>query len=112
MLINCIDKDGYKVCEVKGKRIDASNVVEFRDAIIKSSEAVNTLLLDMVEVDFADSSALSAIVYIYKIFQQQNKKLILIGLSKKVLSIFDLTGLSDLFEIYPTFVDFIDKTEH
>ncbi len=84
------------------KRLDASNVTEFKQAALKSLEPENAkLVLNFSETSFLDSAGLGALVSILKsTSQDRNKKLALASLSVQVRQIFELTKLYRLFDIY------------
>jgi anti-anti-sigma factor len=100
MLINIIDKNGYKVIDVKEKRIDASNDKDFKDIILDTIKKTNNIVIDFSSVDFIDSSVLATLVYLYKVCNKENKTLHLAGISKKLWTLFDITGLTNIFTIY------------
>lgn len=84
------------------KRLDASNVSEFKQDALKSLEPENAkLVLNFSETSFLDSAGLGALVSILKsTSQDRNKKLALASLSVQVRQIFELTKLYRLFDIY------------
>lgn len=100
MLVNILDKDGYKIVDVKEKRIDAAIDNEFKEILLDTINKANHIIIDFSSVDFVDSSFLSALIYIYKICQKENKKLYIVGLSKKLWTLFDITGLTSIFPIF------------
>ena len=60
------------------------------------------ILLNMSNVTFVDSSALSLLVKYMKTCRQNNGDLIICGLQSHVRVIFDLTRLDKVFRIFPT----------
>lgn len=100
MLINIIDKNGYKVIDVKEKRIDASNNKDFKDILLDTIKKTNNIIIDFSFVDFVDSSLLATLIYLYKVCNKKNKNLYLAGISKKLWTLFDITGLTNIFTIY------------
>jgi anti-sigma B factor antagonist len=100
MLVNILDKNGYTIVDVKEKRIDAAIDNEFKKTLIDVIAKANNIVIDFSSVDFVDSSLLSVLIYIYKICQRENKKLYIVGLSKKLWTLFDITGLTSIFPIF------------
>ena len=99
MLIDIIDKNGYKIIDVKEKRIDASNVYSFRNIVLDTTKKTDNIIIDFSTVEFVDSSMLSTLIYLFKVTQKENKKLYIAGLSKKLWNLFDITGLTSIFKI-------------
>jgi anti-sigma B factor antagonist len=84
------------------KRLDASNVVEFKtDAMGALKKDPKGIIIDFCDTTFLDSAGLGALVSILKTASQaNNKKIALASLSKQVRQIFELTKLYRLFDIY------------
>ena len=85
---------------VKEDRLMANKAAEFRTTIADFVEAGNTkLVLDLSEVKFLDSSGLGAIVSIRKMVGTGGS-LVLCGLTEQVRSVFRLTRMDTVFEIF------------
>jgi anti-sigma B factor antagonist len=108
MLIDIIDKNGYKIIDVKEKRIDASNVSYFKDIILDTAKKTDNLIIDFSTVEFVDSSVLSTLIYLYKVCQKGNKKIYIAGLSNKLWNLFDITGLTTIFKIFSNVNECVD----
>jgi anti-sigma B factor antagonist len=81
-------------------RIDASFAVQFKNQmldIIHSGK--NTIILDLSEVDFIDSSGLGALVSSRKTLGS-NGDIILCDVSERVLNIFKVTRMNKVFKIF------------
>jgi anti-sigma B factor antagonist len=61
----------------------------------------NKLVFDLRGIDFINSSGLGALVSILKNVRTHNGSLKLTGLAPYVKEVFDITQLSNIFEIYP-----------
>ena len=85
------------------EELDAGNAQQakefFKELVAGGSISV---VVDMSPLDFIDSSGLGALVTALKIARQDNGIVRLCALSPPVKSIFELTRLSRLFEIYET----------
>ena len=83
------------------EELDAGNAQQakefFKELVAGGSISV---VVDMSPLDFIDSSGLGALVTALKIARQDNGIVRLCALSPPVKSIFELTRLSRLFEIY------------
>jgi anti-sigma B factor antagonist len=84
------------------KRIDASVAMDFKGKMIDRIEVGNKyILLNLVEVDFIDSSGLGAIVSSLKAIEDDGD-IVLCGIRDTVLGLFRLTRMNRVFRIFPT----------
>ncbi|NEQ43524.1 MAG: STAS domain-containing protein [Leptolyngbya sp. SIOISBB] len=60
-----------------------------------------SVLVDMQDITFMNSTGIGAMVAILKALKAQNKSLYLCGLSDQVKMIFQLTKMDRVFKIYP-----------
>jgi anti-sigma B factor antagonist len=91
---------------VKEERLDAHNSGELKEQILKSlQEGARHVVVDLDDVKFIDSSGLGALLSGYKNANQRSGTLVLSGLQPRVLSMFELTRLNRVFEIYPRLQD-------
>lgn len=91
------------ILHVKEQRLDAQNSAEFRDRMLQLREngEIN-IVVNLEEVRFIDSSGLGKLLSDYKNAILQNGSLKLAGLQPQLQSIFELTRLHRVFEIYPS----------
>jgi anti-sigma B factor antagonist len=84
------------------KRLDASNVGEFKARAIASlGENEKGVIIDFEETAFIDSAGLGSLVSILKHASQSGgRRVALASLSTQVRQIFELTKLYRLFDIY------------
>lgn len=95
--------DEKTVLILQEERLDAHNSSDFRDHILKLLEQGDQhLIIDLSEVRFIDSSGLGALLSGYKNATLRSGSLLLAGLQPRVQSMFELTRLHRVFEIYPT----------
>jgi anti-sigma B factor antagonist len=84
------------------KRIDASVATDFKGKMI---DWINTgekrIILNLAEVDFIDSSGLGAIVSSLKAIGN-NGDLVICGISDTVTTLFSLTRMNRVFQIFST----------
>ncbi len=71
--------------------------------------SVNSLVFDLTEVDFVDSSGLGVILGRYKRVTAKGGKVYLAGAKPQVKKVLDLSGLPRLMEIYPSVNLLLDK---
>jgi anti-sigma B factor antagonist len=82
------------------KRLDADTSREFKErmgVLIKSGE--DQLLLNLAEVQFIDSSGLGTLLSILRNLGEKGS-LILCGINENVMTLFRLTRINRVFEIY------------
>jgi anti-sigma B factor antagonist len=98
-----IDEQGTTVLiEVKEERLDAHNSSELKTQMLTLfDEGKNNLVIDLQDVRFVDSSGLGSLVSGFKNASARNGTLKLSGLQPQVKSMFELTRLHRVFEIFP-----------
>jgi anti-sigma B factor antagonist len=94
-------KNGIMVINVKEERLDAHNSGELKTEMQKMFEEGNkNILVDLKDVRFIDSSGLGALVSGFKNAISHQGNLKLSGLQPQVKSMFELTRLHRVFEIF------------
>jgi len=95
------DKGAAVFLAVQEERLDAHNSGELKNQMLKLfEEGKNNLVVDLQAVRFVDSSGLGALVSGFKNASSRNGNLKLSGLQLQVKSMFELTRLHRVFEIY------------
>ena len=93
--------EGYSVVSVRGE-MDLHTAPRFQYAIERAAEGVGTVVVDLGDVAFMDSTALSALIRSKDTLGQQEISLRLAAPSKAVERIFSVTGFQDYFDIFPS----------
>ncbi|MFY9629794.1 MAG: STAS domain-containing protein [Methylocystis sp.] len=99
-----MEKHGEKiVLSLKQERIDAHNASELKDLFLKvlEQEDGHDIIIDLDQVQFIDSSGLGALLSGLKNAGLRSRGFILAGLQPRVRSMFELTRLHRVFDIYP-----------
>jgi anti-sigma B factor antagonist len=97
------------VLSVKEGRLDAHNSGELKDRILKVlEEGGRNLIVDLSDVQFIDSSGLGALLSGYKNANLRSSAFALASLQPRVKSMFELTRLHRVFEIYPGLQEAMD----
>ena len=92
---------GYSVLFVEEERIDAHNSGELKSTILRMIEQGEIRIIVQLErVRFIDSSGLGALLSGHKNAAAKSGKLALVGCRQQVSSMFELTRLNRIFEIY------------
>jgi anti-sigma B factor antagonist len=103
MIVRVEDKGAAVLIEVKEERLDAHNSGDLKTQMLNLFEDGKLqLVIDLQEVRFVDSSGLGALVSGFKNASARNGNLKLCGLQPQVKSMFELTRLHRVFEIFPT----------
>ena len=103
MNLICEKKDAVTVIFVKEERLDAHNSGELKSELAGLFDRnEKNVLVDLREVRFIDSSGLGALVSGFKNAISHHGSLKLSGLQPLVKSMFELTRLHRVFEIFGT----------
>lgn len=95
-------EDQTVVVELVGE-VDMDRSVELRERLLSVlTDKPATLLIDMSEVDFMDSSGLATLVEALQMSRRDGVALKLAGLKKRVMSVFEISRLDSIFDIYGT----------
>ena len=95
------DKGTAVLLMIQEERLDAHNSGELKTQMLKLFEEGKTnLVVDLQSVRFVDSSGLGALVSGFKNASSRNGSLKLAGLQLQVKSMFELTRLHRVFEIF------------
>jgi anti-sigma B factor antagonist len=89
------------VLRVQETRIDAHSAPDLKVAIAGLVAARRNVLIDLSRVEFMDSSGLSALISGLKAANALGGSVKLSGLRPHVKSMFELTRLHRVFEIFP-----------
>ena len=101
MNLNLEKMNGCSVLFIHEERIDAHNSGELKEYILHLIEqGENTIIVQLEQVRFIDSSGLGALLSGYKNTADKSGKLALSNVQPQVLSMFELTRLNRVFEIY------------
>ena len=93
------ENDGTTLVLLRG-RLDVDSSPAFRDqllAVLRAPSA-KAVVVDMAEVSYIDASGVATLVEGLKIARNRQNTVCLKGLQGRVLHLFEVTGLLDLFE--------------
>ncbi|MEO8168140.1 MAG: STAS domain-containing protein [bacterium] len=97
-----IEKDGATVTlRLKERKLDSSVSPELKgEFLILCKPKVEKLTVDMKEVEFCDSSGLSALLIADRKMKEHGGKVVLRNVHKKVVSLIKISMLDRVFEIH------------
>jgi anti-sigma B factor antagonist len=99
--ISSREVDGVAVLDLSGRITLGEGSVQLRDAIRELlSSGSKSILLNMGDVSYIDSSGLGELVSAYTSTKNQAASLKLLSLTKKVQDLLQLTKLYTVFDIY------------
>ena len=102
--------NGYNVIFIQEERIDAHNSEELKEYILHLIEQKEVnIIVQLENVRFIDSSGLGALLSGYKNAAAKSGKLALASCKPQVLSMFELTRLNRVFEIYTDLTEAFDN---
>src|SRR6266516_1520945 len=96
---------GQSVLCLKGP-LTIENVSLFQSAI-RREESFSTVILDLSDVPYIDSTALGALVSAYVSRQKVGRRVVLSGTSERVSKMLKITSVESLFLTFPTLEDAI-----
>jgi anti-anti-sigma factor len=73
----------------------------FQEVLRSESESATTIL-DLTDVPYMDSAGLGVLTNSYVSHQKQGRKLLFVGANERVQTLFKITRLDQLFEVFPT----------
>lgn len=95
--------DGITVLFIKEDRLDANNSEDLKKELQQQFAAdTKNMIIDLTEIHFIDSSGLGALVSGYKNASTIHGSLKLTNLQSQVKSMFELTRLHRVFDIFTT----------
>ena len=92
------DAAGQGVLALKGP-LTSDTLASFQNAIRR--ETTPTLILDLSQVPYIDSSGLGSLVGVYVSSHKAGQQVVLTGLNERVAHLFEVTRLEPLFLIFP-----------
>ncbi|HLX89245.1 MAG TPA: STAS domain-containing protein [Acidimicrobiales bacterium] len=96
------DHQGVPVLTVRGE-VDVSTAPELRERLLLLAErGRTTAVVDLSEVSFVDSTALGVLVSGVKRLRSAGGDLTLVVTQPHISKVFEITGLTDVFRIFPT----------
>ena len=110
MKLNLEKLTACTVLYIQEERIDAHNSGELKEAILHLIEQGETnIIVQLEQVKFIDSSGLGALLSGHKNATAKSGKLALVNMQHQVLSMFELTRLDRVFEIYADLNEAFDR---
>ena len=104
------DVDGWTLVAASGE-IDVAAAPDLRARLSELVEAgANRLVIDLEDVDFIDSTGLGVLVGAVRRARAADGDLRLVCTNARILKVFDVTGLENVFTITDTVDDAVSPT--
>lgn len=87
---------------IASDNMDAGNVKAFKEAMQPVLAANDTVLIDMSQLTFVDSSGLGALLSCLRTMNNKTGQLKLFAMAKPVQALFELMRMHRIFAIYET----------
>ncbi|MCX7829999.1 MAG: STAS domain-containing protein [Acidobacteria bacterium] len=101
MEIDVLYSEDFAIVTIKGRIVIGRDVDSATRELLEIVERCATcLIIDMSNVTFIDSSGLGALASLKSAADSRKKKIVLSGLSFQIKRMLEITGLSQIFEIY------------
>lgn len=99
MEINKAISNQNVIISLKG-RLDTMTSPQLQEEINNTSlDDVETVTLNMRELEYISSSGLRVIMSLYKLLISQNSKLKIVNVSSTIMELFKMTGMADHLDI-------------
>ena len=99
------EQDGWQVLRVAGE-VDLRTAPELRDRLnAVLAGGTERLVVDLEDVTFLDSTALSVLIGAHKRLARLGGALHLVTTRDQILRVLNITGLSRVFAVHPTLED-------
>jgi anti-sigma B factor antagonist len=94
--------NGYVLVSVVGE-VDVATAPELRDRLREAVvDGSPTVAVDLTEVTFIDSTALGVLIETKKLCDGEGRTMRIAVSEPRILKVFEITGLTELFDIRPT----------
>jgi anti-sigma B factor antagonist len=94
-------RQDYAVVYLTGS-VDMSCSPQARKAILDGLQKYGSLVVDLSEVEYVDSSGVAVLIEGYQIAQKQGRRFSLVGVSEGAMNVLRLARLEQVFPIFAT----------
>lgn len=99
------EHNGSTVLTVRGE-VDVYTAPRLRERLVElASEGHHRVVVDLEKVDFLDSTGLGVLVGGLKRLRSHDGDLVLVSTQRRILKVFEITGLTKVFSIYESIDD-------
>jgi anti-anti-sigma factor len=100
--VNETNVDGFPVLTMSGE-LNINTAPDLRELLVRHTKAKQPrMLLDLSDVSFMDTSGLATLIETHLKTEKQGGSLALFGLQPRILEVFEITRVIDLFTVCET----------
>ena len=106
-----VDKqERYTVMSLKDTNVNSLVAPDLKsEFVVLSNEGINNLIVDLTEVEYIDSSGLSAILTANRVFKSNGGSMVVTGLQHPaVKKLIEISRLDTVISVVPTLAESID----
>lgn len=96
---------GRSIVVTLSGEIDVAAAPTVRERLEQAASRDGTLIVDLTGVSFIDSTALGVLIGIHKQRAGADAGMRLVVSEPRILKVFEITGLTDLFDIVPSLAE-------
>jgi anti-anti-sigma factor len=100
-----IERLDHGVLSFRGP-LTLENTTQFLNAVRR--ESASTMILDLSGVPYVDSSGLGSLVSACTSALKSGRRIALTGVNKRVLKVFEITRMEQVFLMFPTLSDAVE----
>ncbi len=95
------EKEGITILDIKGRLTVGETASQLREKLKSmAASGVRSVVLNMKDVDYIDSTGLGTLVICYTTFQKAQGHLKLLNVSRRNIELLVLTKLETVFEVF------------
>lgn len=103
MKYSTVQHENYVILHLQEDKLNSAIAPELKSAMIMfNTQGQRNIILDLSEVQFADSSGLSALLRANSLCSGSNGLFVVFGITPHVRKLIDITHLDRVFTILPT----------
>jgi anti-sigma B factor antagonist len=99
------ESDGRSIVVTLSGEIDVAAAPTVRERLEQAASGDGTLIVDLTGVSFIDSTALGVLIGVHKQRAAAEADMRLVVSEPRILKVFEITGLTDLFVIVPSLAE-------
>jgi anti-anti-sigma factor len=92
-------RDGVRILRLSGP-FTLKDIFEFQTLVRDLNDPV--LIIDLTNVPFMDSASVGSVMSVHTSAQRHNRHYALVGVSQRILTMFQVVGIDGILVIYPT----------
>ena len=92
-------RDGVEILSISGP-FTLGNMFEFQRALQEMRPPY--LIFDISQVPYMDSAGLGLLVNFYVASQKNGRKMAVVGVTPRIMALFEMTKVDSLLKVYPT----------